>query len=362
MALARLSLRRNDAAAGLDHLRAAAPGTACSRTSRRCARRPSPRRRAGKGARRGRRGPRPRPDALHGGLREDARAGEARPRGRRVGDDPARVHARLGGERDRAGDGLRPGRPPRRRRRRAGGGRERRRERAEPPAVYSARRTSPMVHYLRGWLAQARGDAAGASALFAKGGAGTSSTPTRTASKSSSPSRRRPRPTRRTPTRATCSATSSTASPARGRPRAMEAGGRPRRQACALVAEHRVGRAAASPGRRAASEAYRKAFAIDPSDARVLLELDQTAERLRVPSAERRALLDAHRATVDARDDLTMRWIDVTLAAGGPADLEPVRQALLTRHFHSWRACTASTRRSWTSTSASAISPWRRRT
>jgi len=87
---------------------------------------------------------------------------------------------------------------------------------------------------------------------------------------------------------------------------------------------------------RASAEAYRKALAIDPSDARVLLELDQTAERLRVPAAERRALLDAHRATVDERDDLTLRWIDVTLAAGGPADLEPVRQALLKRHFHSW--------------------------
>jgi tetratricopeptide (TPR) repeat protein len=68
----------------------------------------------------------------------------------------------------------------------------------------------------------------------------------------------------------------------------------------------------------------------------VLLELDQTAERLRVPPAQRRALLDAHRATVNERDDLTLRWIDVTLASGGPADLEPVRQALLTRHFHSW--------------------------
>ena len=44
---------------------------------------------------------------------------------------------------------------------------------AEPPAVFSARHTSPMVHYLRGWLAQQRGDAAAAAALFARGKAGT---------------------------------------------------------------------------------------------------------------------------------------------------------------------------------------------
>ena len=87
---------------------------------------------------------------------------------------------------------------------------------------------------------------------------------------------------------------------------------------------------------RAAEDAARRAFAIDPADARVLLELDQAAERLRVAAPERKALLDANRATVEKRDDLTLRWIDVTLVAGGPADLEPVRQVLLTRHFHTW--------------------------
>ena len=44
-----------------------------------------------------------------------------------------------------------------------------------------------------------------------------------------------------------------------------------------------------------------------------------------MPAAERLALLDAHRAVVDRRDDLVMRWIDLKLQAGAPAGLEAVR-------------------------------------
>ena len=207
----------------------------------------------------------------------------------------------------------------------------------EPPAVYSARRTSPMVHYLRGWLAQQRGDAAAATALFAKGQAGSLvyTNPHRVEE-------------------LVALEAAAAADPKDAHARHLlgnvlyglgrrDDGLAQWKQAVALDEKLALSwRNIAWAERqlhqddRAAAEAYRKAFAIDPSDARVLLELDQTAERLRVPAAERRALLDAHRATVDKRDDLTMRWIDVTLATGGPADLEPVRQALLTRHFHSW--------------------------
>ena len=70
---------------------------------------------------------------------------------------------------------------------------------------------------------------------------------------------------------------------------------------------------------RGALAAYDKAFALDPTDARVLLERDQVAERLRVPASERRALLDRHRATVDGRDDLVSRWIDLVLETAGGA-------------------------------------------
>jgi tetratricopeptide (TPR) repeat protein len=87
---------------------------------------------------------------------------------------------------------------------------------------------------------------------------------------------------------------------------------------------------------RAALAAYDTAFALDTTDARVLLERDQTAERLGVEPAERRALLDAHRDTVEQRDDLTMRWTDLLLADGGASELETVEQVLSSRHFHTW--------------------------
>jgi tetratricopeptide (TPR) repeat protein len=87
---------------------------------------------------------------------------------------------------------------------------------------------------------------------------------------------------------------------------------------------------------RAALEAYDRAFALDTSDARILLERDQIAERLAVPGTERRALLDRNRGTVERRDDLTKRWIDLLLADGEPGDLEVVERVLSSRHFHSW--------------------------
>jgi tetratricopeptide (TPR) repeat protein len=207
----------------------------------------------------------------------------------------------------------------------------------EPPAVYPARRTTPMVHYLRGWLAQQRGDAGGAAALFAKGreGALVYTNPHRVEELAALEA-------------------AAAADPEDAHARHLlgnvlyglgrrEDGLARWKQAVALDERLALSwRNIAWAERqlhqddRAAAEAYRRAFAIDPGDARVLLELDQTAERLRVPAADRRALLDAHQTTVEKRDDLAMRWIDVTLAAGGSADLEPVRRMLLARHFHSW--------------------------
>ena len=207
----------------------------------------------------------------------------------------------------------------------------------EPPSVYSARRFSPMVHYLRGYLAQGRSDTAAAQALFAKGAAG---------------SLVYTNPHRVEELRALEAAAAANPKDAHalhlmgnvlyGLGRRDEGLAR-WKQAVALDERLALSwRNVAWAERqlhqddRAAAEACARAFAIDPSDARVLLELDQTAERLRTPASERKARLDAHRATVEKRDDLTLRWIDVTLAAGGPADLGPVRQVLLTRHFHTW--------------------------
>ncbi len=87
---------------------------------------------------------------------------------------------------------------------------------------------------------------------------------------------------------------------------------------------------------RAALVAYDRAFALDSTDARVLLERDQTAERLEVPAADRLALLEDHRETVERRGDLAKRWIDLLLSRGTPADLTRVARVLGSRHFRSW--------------------------
>jgi tetratricopeptide (TPR) repeat protein len=87
---------------------------------------------------------------------------------------------------------------------------------------------------------------------------------------------------------------------------------------------------------RSALVAYDRAFAIDATDARVLLERDQVAERLRVAAAERRALLDRHRATVDGRDDLASRYVDLLLDTARGSDLDEAERILTSRHFHTW--------------------------
>jgi tetratricopeptide (TPR) repeat protein len=87
---------------------------------------------------------------------------------------------------------------------------------------------------------------------------------------------------------------------------------------------------------KSALVAYDRAFALDTSDARVLLERDHVAERLRLLAAERRALLDRHRPTVEGRDDLVSRWIDLVLETAGGRDLDEAERVLTTRHFHTW--------------------------
>lgn len=87
---------------------------------------------------------------------------------------------------------------------------------------------------------------------------------------------------------------------------------------------------------KAAYAAYQKTLGLDPNDARALLELDQVAERLRVPSAERLAFLDQHSPAVEQRDDLVARRVDLQLESGGRAKLQAAHDALKSRHFHNW--------------------------
>jgi tetratricopeptide (TPR) repeat protein len=86
----------------------------------------------------------------------------------------------------------------------------------------------------------------------------------------------------------------------------------------------------------AAHSAYQKVLQLDPKDSRALLEMDQVAERSKMPAAGRLEFLEKHRETVNLRDDLVMRWVDLRLEAGKKEDLEAAYQALKSRHFHVW--------------------------
>jgi hypothetical protein len=83
-------------------------------------------------------------------------------------------------------------------------------------------------------------------------------------------------------------------------------------------------------------DAYRTALNLDPADARALVELDQVAELNKVPSGDRLAFLETHSKAVQARDDLTARYIDLLLESGSEQALSKSLTILRTRHFHSW--------------------------
>jgi tetratricopeptide (TPR) repeat protein len=82
-----------------------------------------------------------------------------------------------------------------------------------------------------------------------------------------------------------------------------------------------------------AREAYARAFALDPADARVLFELDQLEKRLNAPPAERLARLEGQRALVALRDDLTLEHITLLNLMGRHAE---ALEVLMARRFHPW--------------------------
>lgn len=76
-----------------------------------------------------------------------------------------------------------------------------------------------------------------------------------------------------------------------------------------------------------------KAFGLDRTDARVLLELDQLYRKLGRSVRERFAFLEEHRDTVFMRDDLTVEYVTLL------NDQERWSEALeimKNRHFHAW--------------------------
>lgn len=76
-----------------------------------------------------------------------------------------------------------------------------------------------------------------------------------------------------------------------------------------------------------------KAFALDPSDARILLELDQLYKRLNRSHTERLAFLDKHKKVAFLRDDLYLEYITLLNQLGR---YEEAIQRMDARKFHPW--------------------------
>ncbi|HEX8531574.1 MAG TPA: DUF5107 domain-containing protein, partial [Cytophagales bacterium] len=87
----------------------------------------------------------------------------------------------------------------------------------------------------------------------------------------------------------------------------------------------------ASPLR--AVESFEKAFSLDPTDARVLFELDQLYKRLNRPVAARLAFLNRYPALVRDRDDLFIEYVTLHNLTGQPAE---AARLLASRTFHPW--------------------------
>ena len=76
-----------------------------------------------------------------------------------------------------------------------------------------------------------------------------------------------------------------------------------------------------------------QAFALDSTDARILMELDQLYKRMQRPHAERLALLDKHSNLVARRDDLLLEKITLLNQTGR---YDEARQLLDGHTFHPW--------------------------
>lgn len=86
-----------------------------------------------------------------------------------------------------------------------------------------------------------------------------------------------------------------------------------------------------NPGR--ALECYEKAFRSEPSDARLLYELDQLCKRIGTPPERRLSRLEEHRDLVDQRDDLVVELVTLCNQTRKSAQ---ALQILSSRRFHPW--------------------------
>lgn len=76
-----------------------------------------------------------------------------------------------------------------------------------------------------------------------------------------------------------------------------------------------------------------KAFALNPSDARVLMELDQLYKRLNRPHRERLAFLEENKTVAFTRDDLYLEYATLLNQTGR---YEEALRLIDARHFHPW--------------------------
>lgn len=82
-----------------------------------------------------------------------------------------------------------------------------------------------------------------------------------------------------------------------------------------------------------ALEELEKAFELDQTDARILMELDQLNKRLNIPSKERLELLKKYPELVNSRDDLYLEQVTLCNLLG---KFEKAYELLTTRKFHPW--------------------------
>ena len=85
-----------------------------------------------------------------------------------------------------------------------------------------------------------------------------------------------------------------------------------------------------APGALAAME---RAWALDETDARILMELDQLHKKLGHPAQERLDRLQSHRAQVESRDDLVLEEITLLNDLGRFAE---AKEKLDAHRFHPW--------------------------
>jgi tetratricopeptide (TPR) repeat protein len=78
---------------------------------------------------------------------------------------------------------------------------------------------------------------------------------------------------------------------------------------------------------------FEKAFALDPTDARVLMELDQLYKRLNRPASERLEFMEKHIETTVSRDDLYLERLSLYNFMGR---YQQAYALLMTRRFHPW--------------------------